>query len=198
MKRLCMIGLVAMLAAPAAFAGGMPAGAVTGYLTQSGVDIDVPGFKGDDDGMGFGIRGWASVSGPWFVHGEYQTTTLDDSDQDLQSLRLGGGFAGELSKGSYWIVKGEYVDFGSDFEESGFGVHGGALFSASDSFGFFGTLGYLSLEDTDGLEFDVGGKFSFTKEWGLSVDYRSYLGSVDPDGDFTVDDLRVGATYTFY
>ena len=194
MKRLCLMGLVAMLAAPVAFAGSMPAGAIVGYLTQSGFDTG----NADDAGMGFGIRGWASVSGPWFVHGEYQSTTTDDFDVDLQSLRLGGGFAGEMSKGAYWIAKAEYIDFGSDLDQGGFGVHGGAMLSVSDAVGVFGTLGYLTTDDTDGLELDIGAKFAFTKEWAGVLDYRTYMGSVDPSGDLDLTDLRIGASYTFY
>lgn len=194
-KKMCMVGVAALLASPMAFAGSMPAGAVAGYLTNTGVDL---GGGVDDDGMGFGIKGWASVNGPWFVHGEYQTTTLDDSDLDIQSLRLGGGFAGDMGDGMMWTAKAEYIDFGSDFDQAGFGVHGGLLFNAGQPLSGFVTLGYLTTDDTDGLEFDVGGKYSFTKEWAGFVDYRSYMGSVDPDGDFEVTDLRIGAAYTFY
>jgi len=192
-KQLCMIGLAAVLATPVAFAGSMPSGSVAGYLTMSEIDSG-----GSDDGMGFGIRGWASVNGPWFVHGEYQTTDTDDFDITLQSLRLGGGIVGEMGPGSMWLLKGEYIDFGSDLDQAGFGVHGGVLFEASPSVGLFATLGYLTTDDTDGLEFDIGGKFSFSKDWALVVDYRSYMGSVDPSGDIDLTDLRVGAAYSFY
>jgi hypothetical protein len=198
-KKLCMIGLVAaMAAAPAAFAGSMPAGALAGYVTMS--ELDIEGL-GNDDGTGFGLRGWASLNGPWFVHGEYQTTSLDDADIDLESLRLGGGFAGEIQTGTMWLVKGEYIDLGSDADEDGFGVHGGVMFQASEAFGLFGTLGYLTLNDTDGLELNVGAKVAFTKELAGVLDYRTYMGEYDvggATGDFTVDDLRFGVAYMFY
>lgn len=199
MKKLCMIGLAAMLTAPTAFAGQMPKGAIAGYLTNSSIDIE--GF-GDDDGTGFGVRGWASVSGPFFVHGEYQTTSLDNFNGDLESLRIGGGYAAEAGSNMMWLVKGELVDFGSDVDEDGFGFHGGIMLEASPQFGLFGTLGYLSLNDTDGFELNLGGKFNFTKELAGVLDYRTYMGEFDfgpgASGDFTVDDLRLGVAYMFY
>jgi len=191
MKKTCMVGLVAaLLAAPAAFAGSMPAGSLGAYYSM----VDT----GFDDGDGFGIRGWASLNGPWFVHGEYAMLGLDDSGADIDELRLGGGFAGEIQRGTMWLVKGEYISFGGDADEAGFGVHGGLMFMASDAFGLFGTLGYLTTDNTDGLEFNVGGKMAFTKEWAGVVDYRSYMGNLDPNGDFDVDELRLGASYSFY
>jgi opacity protein-like surface antigen len=195
-KKLCLVGLAVLLAAPMAFAGDMPAGAIAGYLTSS--EIDVEGV-GKDDGTGFGIRGWASVSGPWFVHGEYQTTSLDGFD--LESLRLGGGFAGEMGSGSMWLAKAELVDFGSDADEDGIGVHVGAMLQASPQFGVFGTLGYLSLNDTDGLELNVGANMAFTREFAGVLDYRFYMGEYDvfgATGDFEITDLRLGVQYMFY
>lgn len=197
MKQACMVGLVAaMAAAPAAFAGSMPAGSVGAYYSL----VDA----GFDDGDGFGIRGWASLNGPWFVHGEYAMLGLDDSGADVDEMRLGGGFAGEIQQGTMWIAKAEYIDLGGDASDSGFGVHGGIMFMASDAFGLFGTIGYLSLSsddaggDSDGLEFNLGGKMSFTKEWAGVVDFRSYGGDTDAGGDFDFEEMRLGASYSFY
>jgi len=193
MKRLCTMALAALLAAPAAFAAEMPAGSIAGYLTMSEIDVG-----GTDDGIGFGIRGWASVNGPWFVHGEYQSTETDDFDITLQSLRLGGGYAGELNPTAMWLVKGEFIDFGSDVDQDGLGIHGGVMFFPSPQFRLFGTLGYITTDDTDGLELDVGAGIAFTKEWAGVIDYRTYMGSVDPSGDIDLTDLRIGVAFSFY
>ena len=195
MKSLSILVLAAALAAPAASAAEMPKGSIAGYITMTELDL---GSFGNDDGTGFGVRGWGSVNGPFFVHGEYQTTTLDDSDIDVSQLRLGGGLVGELGPGSMWIGKAEYITTGSDLDQSGFGIHGGAMFSASPQLHLMGTLGYLVTDDTDGLEFNVGGSFSFTREFSAVIDYRSYMGSVDPSGDFDLTDLRFGVAYMFY
>ena len=193
MKSLSMLVLAAALAAPAAFAAEMPKGSIAGYITMTEVDAG-----GSDDGMGFGVRGWGSVNGPFFIHGEYQTTTLDDTDIDVSQLRLGGGLVGQLGPNSMWIGKGEYITTGSDLDQSGFGIHGGVMLTATPQLHFMGTLGYLVTDDTDGLEFNVGGSFAFTREFSAVVDYRSYMGSVDPTGDFDLTDMRFGVAYMFY
>lgn len=193
MKKLHLMSLAALLAAPVAFAGDMPAGQFAGFVTMTSYEEEDIPLSGDfdDDGTGFGIRGWGAVSGPVFVHGEYQTTTLDDSDTDVNQLRLGGGFAKDM-----WIVKAEYIDFGSDLDQAGFGVHGG-LHTMSDQVGFFGTVGYLTTDDTDGIELNAGVSFAFNPQFSGVLDYRTYLASLDPDGDVTLSDLRVGVAYNF-
>jgi hypothetical protein len=191
MKKLHLMGLAALFAAPVAFAGDMPAGQFAGYVTMTSVETEDTGVDFDDDGTGFGLRGWASVNGPFFVHGEYQTVTLDDTDLDIDQLRLGGGYAMDM-----WLVKAEYIDFGSDLDQAGFGVHGG-LHTMSDQVGFYGTVGYLTTDDTDGIELNAGVSFAFNPQFSGVLDYRTYLGSVDPNGDITVGDLRVGVAYNF-
>jgi hypothetical protein len=194
MKTLHLMGLAALFAAPVAFAGDMPAGQFAGFVTMTSAEAeDTPlgANDFDDDGTGFGLRGWASVNGPIFVHGEYQTVGLDDTNIDVDQLRLGGGYAMDL-----WLVKAEYIDFGSDLDQAGFGVHAG-LHTMSDQFGFFGTVGYLTTDDTDGIELNAGVSFAFNPQFSGVVDYRIYMGSVDPAGDLTVGDLRVGVAYNF-
>jgi hypothetical protein len=193
LKKFCMVGLAAAsFAAPAAFAASMPAGGIAGYLVSEELE--------EADGTGFGIKGWASLNGPWFVHGEYQAVTVENGpfELDVNQLRFGAGFAGDMGNGMMWMGKVEYIDFGSDTDQAGFGAHGGLMFNVGQPLSGFVSLGYLTTDDTDGLEFDVGGKYSFTKDWAGFVDYRSYMGSVDPDGDFELTDLRIGAAYSFY
>lgn len=191
MKKLHLMSLAALLAAPVAFAGDMPAGQFAGYVTMTSVEVEGTPFDFDDDGNGFGLRGWANVAPNFFVHGEYQTAGLDDTNIDVDQLRLGGGYAMDM-----WLVKAEYIDFGSDLDQAGFGVHGG-LHTKSDQLGFYGTVGYLTTDDTDGFELNAGVSFDFTPQFAGLVDYRTYLGSIDPDGDLTLSDLRVGVAYNF-
>lgn len=195
MKRLYVMALAAMLSAPAAFAADMPTGSVAAYLTQTTLDFGGPG--GDDSGSGFGLRGWATVAKPWFVHGEYQTVSLDDFNIDIESLRIGGGLVGEINPQMMWLGKAEFIDFGSDADQAGFGVHGGVMFNPNATFGLSGTLGYITTDDTDGLELNVGAKVSFTREFAGVADIRNYMGSFDPSGDFDVFEFRVGVAFMF-
>lgn len=193
-KNSLFIGAIALLAAPLATAGDMPKGQLGGFITMTSVEVDGvgPGFDFDDDGNGFGIRGWRMLEGPWFVAGEYQTVTLDDTDLDVDQFRFGGGYAMDM-----WLVRAEYIDTGSDLDQSGFGFHGG-LHTQSGQLGFMGTVGYLSLDDASGPEINAGVSFAFNQDWSGMLDLRTFLGSLDPDGDLTLTDIRIGASYNFH
>ena len=197
MKKIALSVCAGALMLPAVSMAAPPAGQVAVYLTNAGIDF---GGGNDDSGTGFGVRGWGMVNPNWFIHGEYEATTLDDSDLKIDQIRVGGGYVSEMSPGTMWLAKAEYVSFGfDDFvpDQSGFGVHGGIILMADQPFSVMGTVGYLTTDDTDGIELNVGASYAFNKQWGGVVDYRTYMGSVDPSGDVTVSDLRIGVTYSF-
>ena len=197
MKKHFVMAFTLLFAAPAAFARDVPTGYVAAYLTQLTFDR---GGGVDDSGTGFGLRGQATIAKPWFVHGEYQTVSVDPpggAKGDVESLRIGGGLTGEINPRAMWLAKAEFIDFGSDTDQAGFGVHGGVMFIPNATFGLGGTLGYITTDDTDGLELNVGGTVAFTREFAGVVDIRNYMGSVDPNGDFKVFELRLGVAYMF-
>lgn len=212
MKKLALLGVTALLATPTAFAGmSMPAGQATVFVTSAAADIDT---VGKIDGTGFGIRGWATVAEPFFLTGEYSKVTLEDDsggEADLDELRLGGGLAGEIQQGFMWLARAEYVDFGGDFDQSGFGIHGGLMFNV-DAFSLMGSVGYLNTSGTgaplvpfdvdgDGMEYNVGASFAFTKELSAVLDYRLYQNTIENStgsADIDYTDLRLGLTYSFF
>lgn len=179
---------LALAAAPAMAAD---TGQIAGYLAKTSVDA---AGLGDDDGTGFGVKGWFGFGGP-FMHFEYQAVTLDTSDIDVNALRLGGGMAAEMSQQVTAFGKLEYLDFGSDLDTDGFGIHGGVIIAASPQVSFSGSLGYLMLDDSDGFEIDLNGNFKFNKLWGAFLGYRTWMGEEDGLGDIDVSDLRAGITY---
>lgn len=187
MKKIYMLGVAALLAAPLAFAGQQPTGMVAGHLTMLDADFD--------DGTGFGVRGQFSLGeGGGFLHGEYSMVGLEAGgfDVDVNELRLGGGMMGKLQGNANWLGKVEYIDLGSDLDADGFGVHGGANFEAAPGFELFGTLGFIKFDDDDGLEFNVGGKYKFAPEFAGIVDYRTF------SGDFVdVTEIRLALAYMF-
>jgi hypothetical protein len=185
MKKFYAVGLAALLAAPMAFADEMPTAALAGHVTMLDADFD--------DGTGFGVRGWGKVGQSGFVHGEYSMVTLSDTDLDVNELRFGGGIMGELQKGAHWLAKAEYIDFGSDLDADGFGLHGGAGVEVSPQAGIFGTVGFIDVGEEDGLEFNIGGKMKFSKELAGILDYRMFSGS-----NFDVSELRFGVAYLIY
>lgn len=194
MKNLSRVVGAAALSLPFLAAASAPAGQVTGYLANPIVDY---GSTYGNSGTGFGIRGWGMLSPSWAVHGEFESTEMEDADVTAQSLRLGAGFVGATGGPMKWLAKGEYVDLGSDLDQSGFGVHAGLMVEPQSALSWFGTLGYLSTDDTDGLEVNVGAHYAFSPRWGGVLDYRNYMGSVDPSGDFDLSEFRLGAAFSF-
>lgn len=173
------------------YSSAMPKGQIIGYL----VDEHEHGCCGSSNSdLGLGARGWWGIpNSPFFLHGEFQTVG------DVDQLRLGGGAVGPIQSNLMWIGKIEYIDFmlNGPSDETGFGLHGGLLFTATPQLDLFGTLGYLDTDHTDGLELDAGGQFHLSRELSLVGDLRLYRGSVSP-GDFHLDDLRFGVSYLFW
>jgi len=200
MQKLQLLAVAALLAAPAALASDMPKAVAIGYLASVGVDRG--GTTGDDSGIGIGVRGWASLEphgfAGFFAHGEYQTVSLDDFNEDIESLRLGGGMVGQINPQMMWLAKGEYINFGSDSDEAGFGAHGGVMFMPNEKFGVGGTLGFLSTSNTSGVELNVGGHFAINRELSVVGDIRNYMGSPDRGSDYNIFELRAGVGYAFY
>jgi hypothetical protein len=181
----------ALLAGPAVAA---ETGQIAAFMSKVDVDDEV---AGQDDGTGFGVRGQFGFGGP-FAHFEYQAVTLDDSDLDVNELRIGGGMSGELNKQFQVFGKAEYVDLGSDIELDGFGVHGGVRMLPTPQVQLAASVGYLmlggELDDVSGLELDLNATFKFNRQFGGFFGYRTWMGSFDDAGtDFEVSDLRVGA-----
>lgn len=192
MKKLMVLAVAALIGAPQAFAAEGPMGEVSAYLVNSQLDVE---GAGEDHGLGFGIGGWLSVTGPFFGHLEYQTVDLDNAD--LESLRLGGGIYHQLNPQFAVLGKAEFVDLGSDVDEDGFGLHGGLLFSPTQQITVVGTVGHLSLNETEGAEINLGAGYRFTKEWGAFVDWREYLGSANSSRNFEISELRGGVSFMF-
>lgn len=190
MTRHAALAVLLLTCATAVSAAG-PSGQVAAYGTMSEIEVD-PGSS--DDGNGFGIKGWFAPFGNGvFFNAEYQTTALDFID--LESLRAGGGYYHPLGKTTGVFGYAEFIDLGSDVDESGFGVHGGVHHQFMPMFGVQGQLGYLMLDDTDGLEAGVEAQFNFTPMIGAFAGFRTYLGA-DDFADVTITDVRAGVVLT--
>lgn len=189
-----MLLALALSAPVVATAANGPMGYVGAYGTRT--EGEFGPLK--DDGLGFGIRGLMSFGVP-FVHGEYQSTTVGDgpNEVDIESLRIGGGAGFEVNRTFTAFGKAEYVDLGSDLDEDGFGLHGGAMFKFTPALHFFGSLGYLSLDDSDGFEVNAGAALHFNKQFGVFADVRRYMGSVDGGADLEITDVRAGGMITW-
>ena len=184
------MGLLA-LAPMTGFAAGI-GNNVDAYYVSSGVDV---GY--DDDGDGLGIRGQFAFADQLFFSGEYQTVNYDDSDIDLDQIRLGVGLNSDARQQLVFFGLAEFIHLDYDFDDdNGIGLHGGAIYKVTKEFSVNGRVGYVDVGDFDGIEWLVGASYQFTPMIGAFVDYRAtYL--ENGGADFDVDDLRVGVRFRF-
>lgn len=180
-----------------AMATGM-GNSIDGYYVSSGLEVDVENVgSGDDDGDGFGVKGTFAFADQLFFNGEYQTVGYDDSDADLDQIRAGVGINTSASEQIVFYGLAEFISFDFDNEDdSGFGVHGGAIFNLNQAIALNARLGYVDLGDSDGLEWLAGGSFKFTPQVAAFIDYR-VTNQEDSGVELDVDDLRIGARFIF-
>lgn len=172
---------------------------IDGYYVPS---ADVDFGLADDDGDGYGVKGRAQFADQLFFSGEYQQNEYDDSDLEFTQLRAGVGFMAPINADASWLARAEFINAeleapgaGSD-DESGFGVHVGAEAALTPRFIVDGSIGYLSIDDTDGPEFRFGGRFLVGPQFSIFADYRlTQLEDGDAETDF--DDIRVGVGFMF-
>ncbi|HKY92047.1 MAG TPA: outer membrane beta-barrel protein [Nevskiaceae bacterium] len=196
------------MSAAAAFAVPMAVSAapisLDGYYVNSTFD---PEGAGSDDGDGLGVRLMVPFQGSGIrIHGEYQTAELDDSNVDLDQLRLGASFMTEGN--ARFGAVAEYVNItldggGGEFEPDGYGIHGRGEFSMSEQFQFYGQIGYVDTSDSgtdlSGIEYLIGGVFNITPMWGIGVDYRYSDLELEDGGeaDVSLEDIRIGVRVNF-
>ena len=219
-KKLLLLAALVLPASAFANEGGHVDGY---YIPSSTLNIDYDDFDvdGSIDGDGFGVKGMVPFgqSQSFFLTGEYQSVSQDgnisgfDIDNDMDQLRLGGGWQVPLSTGT-GAIYAEYVDIKQDQkiegdkiegDADGFGVHARLAFPIANTVNVYGQVGYLALEgdqntDVTGFEFLVGASVDFTRNLGAFIDYRHTELTLDYDGpneDDTLQDLRVGIRVLF-
>ena len=202
MKRLfvsvAMLAPVAAIAAPRAQVGGE----LDIYLVPtSTIEVSNAFGSGEADGDGFGIKGYAPVSDTLNLTGEYQSVGYDDGGGDVDQLRAGI----EVALGASGGLGAEYVAVDADGSDvAGFGFHWRFDTALTETLGFFGSAGFLLLEDDDadddlsGFEGLVGLDLSFAGNMSGFIDYRfSLLEYDDADTDLDLSDLRLGLRLHF-
>lgn len=170
------------------------------FVPSAKFDVTIPGFGSlDDDGDGFGIKGQIPVGETMVLLGEYQGVTYDDTDIDVDQLRIGLGSFGESGGGFY----AEYASIDLDGSEAdGIGLHLRLSGAPSDAVTVYGQIGYLMLnddsEDISGLEILFGGALNVSGNTGVFVEMRkSMLEGADSDVEFEFTDLRAGLRIGF-
>lgn len=184
-----------------------PIGIDAYYIPQTRVEVKdaFTGASDHDDGDGFGARLTVPI-GPTGLrfNGEYQASSLKDSDLDVDQLRLGATW---MTPGPVRIgAVGEYIKLTLDghsagkSEPDGYGVHGRVEIDLPPMLSFYGQAGYVNLDDNgtvDGFEYTIGGLVQLNRQFGVFADYRE-SDLEDEDGNkFNLGDARVGVRFLF-
>lgn len=205
MKATKKVLLLTALALPATAFANEGAHIDAYYIPSSTLEFDFGnGVNPDDDGDGFGAKAFVPFgrTQSFFLEGEYQSTSFDDFDYDVDQLRLGGGWQTPVATGTFGLY-GEYAKLSiDDADADGFGIHGRLAFPISRGVQLYGQVGYLSLEDDsnstiDGVEFLVGGSVDFSPNIGAFIDYRYDNLQDDEDIKYKFGDVRVGIRVLF-
>lgn len=182
-----LMGLCLLLAAPAAFAQGGVTGAAGAFLFHERAEIDTPGGDASDSSMGVGLRGHLMFTENLFGAVEFQ-------DAELSSFRLAGGALLPANEDTDWILAAGLVD--KDIDD-GVGLFGGLRYRADPQLELKGVLGYLLLDEFDGLELTLGASYRIDGDWSAFSDLRLFQGNGDGRVDFSTSEFHIGAAYNF-
>ena len=184
--------------------------AVDAYYSNLSLSID--GIDDELRGNGGGLRLWFGEKAPFFS-AEYQHSNADgralgfDVDSKTQNWRAGLGWRVLNTRpGALWL-RGEYVAFDGEVEspglgisddetQEGFGAHLGAQLAAGPV-RFFAEVGYLDVEDADGIEWRAGLGYQPSMVGVFAEFRRTDLEIDDTDDDVTYEDARVGVRVAF-
>ena len=116
------------------------------------VDLDVPGF--DVDGDGLGVAASFEIDENFYVSGEYQTADVDFG-VDVNILDVVGGYRTGVGRNldlyanlGYTKVKIEGAGGGSS-DDGGFSVGMGLRGAVSEAVELYGGLDYIDFDDSD-------------------------------------------------
>ena len=188
---------VALVAAPlSAFAGGS--------LDVFYVDQDLDAGPADNDGHGYGIRGAAELG-----HGLSLTALHQDADLDtpiksnLKETRIGLSYDRAMNGfsvgGGLETVTLDTNTGGAGASQRGYSVNMHASISPIENVSAYARVGYTDLDDSDGIEYEVGASYAITPEVAGFIEYRMLQleTNATPSVDVDLDTLRIGARYTF-
>lgn len=170
------------------------------YTVDSKLDLGIA----DDSGDGYGLRVHAPIGDAAFIAAEYQTANLDDSDIDIDQIRVGLGYMFGEPQLRFGGVA-EYIHLkldagGVDVKPDGYGLHGRVEYAPLPAATLYGQLGYVHVSDhgtVDGFEWQIGAAYNFTPMFGAFVDYRSSDLEDDDGADFKLSDVRLGVRWNF-
>lgn len=177
-----------------------PVGKV-GVMLSPRTDLEI----GNADADGTALGAYAEVgSSSLFAYGSLNRADLDTrgADIDVDESRLGVGARSVRDKVELSVRVERYdVDIdiaGGTGDDDGVGVHLGGALALTGNASLFGSVGMLSLSDSDGTEFEFGVRGKITDAAEIYGAWRSLSLEDDrtnTDADLT--DLRLGVNLLF-
>lgn len=192
--------LVLGLTVPAsAFAIG-PGFELHGYYADGSAQAGDASVSADFDGDGYGLRGTFKTGFGWFLAGAYEELSFDEG-VDFTDTRVGGGYSFDVTPLASVYGQVDYASLelgtgGTDDTDTGVGAYLGGEVGLLKVIAVHGRAGYLSLEDSDGAEFLVGGTIAFMPMLRGLIEYR-YLSLEEGQATLDIDEIRVGLRLSF-
>jgi hypothetical protein len=155
-------------------------------------DVDVDADTIEDDGDGFRIGGSYLVTPEFFAFGQYADISLDDSDIDMNSLSIGGGYIHSINatwdaNATLSLVKLDAEGPGGDEDETGFALAGGVRGMVKPQIELRAFLTYANIDESD-TYITLGGDYYFMPN--VSAGFE-----LDMAGD--IETFSIGAKYYF-
>lgn len=163
-----------------------------------------------DDGDGFGARlAMPLGDGGFFFGAEFQSADYrqgNNGNGQSRQTRVGLGYQTPwfFYGLAEWARHETKINIGGtnlvDSDEDGFGVHLGTRIDLFKYVTFDARVGYVDVDDTDGLEYVVGLGFNLDPHFGLFADYRVNDFDNDANGnkvDVKQKDVRAGLRFRF-
>ena len=210
-RTIACTALLAMALPCAAQDNGLKGSLGANVALLSDSDVNAAGTSLDAEGTAYALRaafGTDTVS----VYADRQDASHDGTiqgakfDTDVTETRVGVG----IHSSTPTVVISGYlerydIDADIDFgvanvrgDDDGAGVHIGFETKTSDAAAIYARAGYLSLGDSDGPEFIGGVKALVSDNVNVYGEYRALRLNGDPGFvDFDMDDIRLGANFTF-
>lgn len=138
----------------------------------------------------YGLSGRAAFSDDFYVTADYFRHSYDGAS--LNQMIAGVGYKHQFSNDVAGFVDGNlgYADGSGGYDESGYAVQTGLVYSLGDSFELSALLRHSDF-DTDTQEYELGARFYIGESFSLNATY------IDGFDDITMSGYFIGAAYHF-
>lgn len=184
MKKLVLAGVLGSLFAAPSFAADNENGGHFNRVEARYVSFD------DYDPDVYGLSGRSSFSDDFYVTADYFRHSYDGAS--LNQAIVGVGYKHQFSGAVTGFVDGNlgYADGSGGYDESGYAVQTGLVYSLNDSFELSALLRHIDF-DTDTQEYEIGARVYLGDSFSVNATY------IDGFDDMAMSGYFIGAAYHF-